>query len=130
MAGTRARSTLGAPNQLVSLTVLNVAYGLARAVGDTTGGAEQVLGWIDEALTRAGHRSIVIAREGSSVAGTLIQVPHAHGSLEDWQTWHRAHENHRGAIARALQDFAVDVVHMHGLDFNHYLPRDPGVPVL
>ncbi|MBV9008009.1 MAG: glycosyltransferase family 4 protein [Verrucomicrobia bacterium] len=112
------------------LTILNVAYALARVTADSAGGAEQVLGWIDAALTRAGHRSLVIAREDSTVAGQLIAVPQPQGSLEDWQTWHRAHEHHRAAIARVLRDIPVDVVHMHGLDFNQYLPRDPDVPVL
>jgi glycosyltransferase involved in cell wall biosynthesis len=60
----------------------------------------------------------------------LIAVPHTEGSLEDRQTWHRAHEHHRAAIARALRDFQVDVVHMHGLNFDQYLPRDSDVPVL
>lgn len=112
------------------LTVLHIAYALARVVSDGAGGAEQVLGWLDAALVRGGHRSLVIAREGSRTAGELIAVPHPHGSLEDWQTWHRAHEHHRAAIARVLRENDVDLVHMHGLDFNEYLPRDPDVPVL
>ena len=114
----------------MSFTVLHVAYALARVTGDSAGGAEQVLGWLDEALVRANLRSIVIAREGSCVAGELIPVAHVDGSLEDWHTWHRAHEQHRAAIARALNDSDVDLVHMHGLNFDQYLPRNPDVPVL
>ena len=46
------------------LTVLNVAYPLAPVGPDAVGGAEQVLSAIDQALTEAGHRSIVVACEG------------------------------------------------------------------
>jgi glycosyltransferase involved in cell wall biosynthesis len=112
------------------LTILHVAYAFAAVRADASGGAEQVLGWLDRALVRSGHRSLVIAREDSSVAGDLIGVPPVDGSLESWTTWHRAHEHHRAAIARTLREFDVDLVHMHGLNFNHYLPRDPEVPVL
>jgi glycosyltransferase involved in cell wall biosynthesis len=89
-----------------------------------------VLGWLDQALVRSNQRSIVIAREDSSIAGELIGVPRIDGALEDRQTWHRAHEHHREAIARALRDFDIDLVHMHGLNFDQYLPRDSNVPVL
>src|SRR5438046_2213726 len=43
------------------LTILNVAYPLARVGPDAVGGAEQVLTQIDAALDDAGHQSIVIA---------------------------------------------------------------------
>jgi glycosyltransferase involved in cell wall biosynthesis len=109
---------------------LHVAYALAAVRADAAGGAEQVLGWLDRALVRAGHRSLVVARENSSVAGELIPVPRIDGSLEHWDTWHQAHEHHRDAIARALREFDIDLVHMHGLNFDHYFPRDPNMPVL
>lgn len=114
----------------MSLTILHVAYAHARVVNDNAGGAEQVLGWLDQASVRAGLRSLVIAREGSCVAGQLIAVPQTDGPLEEWQTWHRAHENHRAAIKHALREFPIDLIHMHGLNFDHYLPRDVTVPVL
>jgi glycosyltransferase involved in cell wall biosynthesis len=114
----------------MKLTILHVAYALARVSADSAGGAEQVLGWLDRALVRADFRSVVIAREGSSVAGELIPVSHVDGSLEDWQTWHRAHEQHRAAIARALHNFDIDLMHMHGLNFDQYLPGNSDVPVL
>ena len=59
----------------MSLTVLSVAYPLAPVGPDAVGGAEQVLGQLDRALVRAGHRSIVVAQEGSRVADTLVAVP-------------------------------------------------------
>lgn len=49
----------------MGLTVLSVAYPLAPVTADPVGGAEQVLARMDRALVDAGHRSIVIASEGS-----------------------------------------------------------------
>lgn len=112
------------------LTILHVAYAFAAVKADAAGGAEQVLGWLDQALVRSGQRSIVIAREDSSVAGELIPVPQIDGPLEEWDTWHSAHEHHRAAIAHALREFDVDLVHMHGLNFDHYLPGQSNLPVL
>lgn len=110
------------------LTVLNVAYPLAPVGPDATGGAEQVLTHLDAALVRAGHRSLVVACEGSEVAGTLLATPRVERTLEDHR--HRpVQERHGAAIREALARWPVDVVHMHGLDFNAYLPP-PGVPVL
>ena len=59
----------------MSLTVLHVSYPLAPVGPDAVGGAEQVLSMLDEALSRGGHRSIVVAPEGSSCAGTLVATP-------------------------------------------------------
>ena len=58
----------------MSLTVLSVAYPLAPVGPDAVGGAEQVLTRLDRALVEAGHRSIVVAQEGSRTAGTLVAV--------------------------------------------------------
>ena len=60
------------------LTILNVAYPFAPVGPDTAGGAEQILGHLDAALARAGHRSLVVACEGSRVAGELV-APRAAG---------------------------------------------------
>jgi len=111
----------------VRLTVLNVAYPLAPVGPDAVGGAEQVLTQLDAALVAAGHRSIVVAQEGSRTAGKLIGVEVEQGVL-DQAAKQRAWERHRHAIAGALQRWPVDLVHMHGVDFHAYLP--PGVPVL
>lgn len=110
------------------LRVLNVAFPFAPVSPDTVGGAEQVLGQIDRALTAAGHRSFVIACEGSRVAGTLIAMPVPSGPL-DARARAQAHRNHREAIAAAIARHRIDVVHLHGIDFFAYLPP-PGVPVL
>jgi glycosyltransferase involved in cell wall biosynthesis len=112
----------------VSLTILNVAYPLAPVGEDAVGGAEQVLTQLDRALTEAGHRSIVIAREGSRIAGTLVALPAEDGILDD-AAKQRAQMRHREAIISALQRWPVDLVHLHGIDFDQYLPP-PGVPAL
>src|SRR5947208_15449816 len=54
------------------LTVLNIGYALAPVGPDVAGGAEQVLSALDHALVAAGHRSIVVAPEGSQTAGALV----------------------------------------------------------
>jgi glycosyltransferase involved in cell wall biosynthesis len=112
----------------VTLTVLSVAYPLAPVGPDAVGGAEQVLAQLDRALVAAGHRSIVIAQEGSRTTGTLVAVP-AQGGVLDEAAKQRAWDAHRQAIAAALRRWPVDLVHMHGIDFDAYLPA-PGVPVL
>lgn len=110
------------------LTVLNVAYPLAPVGPDCVGGAEQVLTHLDHALTAAGHHSIVIACEGSAAAGTLVPVPASRGVLDEAvrrEAWAR----HRAAIAATLRRWPVDIVHLHGHDFDAYLPP-PGVTTL
>jgi glycosyltransferase involved in cell wall biosynthesis len=112
----------------MSLTVLSVAYPLAPVSQDAVGGAEQMLSHLDHALVRAGHRSLVVASETSDVAGALIATPAEFGPLDDGAR-ERAWARHRAAIARALDRFPVDLVHIHGHDFHHYLPPH-GVPTL
>jgi glycosyltransferase involved in cell wall biosynthesis len=110
------------------LTVVNVSYPLAHVCARTAGGAEQVLATIDEALVRAGHRSLVVAPAGSHCAGLILPVPVASQHFDD-EGRRRAHHQYRQAIGRALRQFSVDVVHMHGIDFLNYLP-EAGVPVV
>lgn len=103
------------------LTVLSVAYPFAPVGRDAVGGAEQVLATMDEALVRRGHRSIVIAAEGSRVAGALVPTPRFDGELDE-PTRRTAWVWHRAAVERVLRDERVDLVHMHGIDFHAYLP--------
>lgn len=112
----------------MGLTVLNVAFPLAPVRPDTAGGAEQVLLQMDSALVHTGHRSIVLACEGSEVAGTLIKVPAGCAPFND-HAHRRAQKQHAAAIKDALCSQRIDVVHMHGLDFHTYLPP-AGRPVL
>ena len=108
------------------LTVLSVAYPLAPVRPDAVGGAEQVLAAIDRALTARGHRSVVVACEGSQVAGELVAIPAAPEPFD-----RAAHAEAQSAIGHALAPWLgrADVVHLHGLDFDAYLPP-PGPPVL
>lgn len=110
------------------MTVVNVAYPLAPVRQDTPGGAEHVLSLLDEALVSRGHRSVVVACEGSSTAGSLVTIPAVHGKISG-EKWRLAQNLMRIALEDALRRFDADLVHMHGLDFAAYLPR-PGVPVL
>jgi glycosyltransferase involved in cell wall biosynthesis len=112
----------------MSLSVLSVAYPFAAVGPDSAGGAEQVLAQLDRALVTAGHRSLVVAREDSRVAGSLIPVPRREG-LIDGGIRAAAWRAHRAAIGAALARWPVDLVHMHSIDFDRYLPS-PGPPVL
>jgi glycosyltransferase involved in cell wall biosynthesis len=110
------------------LTVLSVAYPLAPVTADPAGGAEQVLAQLDRALVAAGHRSIVIASAGSSVAGELVAIPAHDGEITD-AVREDVQAAVRAAIAEALAREPVDIVHLHGLDFASYLPA-AGPPVV
>ena len=110
------------------LTVLSVAYPLAPVGPDAVGGAEQVLSAVDRALRAAGHRSIVVAQEGSAVAGALRPVPRPAGALDD-AARARAQADTARAVAEALRTERVDALHLHGIDFHAYLPP-PGPPAL
>lgn len=112
----------------MTLTVLNVAYPLAPVGPDATGGAEQVLARIDAALTANGHRSLVIACEGSGVTGTLLPTP-LPGAPLDVAARAMAQARHRAAVRNAVRCYRPDVVHLHGCDFAAYLPP-PGGPAL
>lgn len=112
----------------MNLTVLSVAYPFAAVGPDAVGGAEQVVYQLDRALTSAGHRSLVLASAGSRVTGTLVPVPEPAPPFGPASIG-LAEYRHRQAIRRALATWRIDLVHMHGIDFNHYLPP-PGPPVL
>lgn len=102
------------------LTVLSVGYPFAAVTADPAGGAEQVLAQLDRALAAAGHRSIVIAPEGSHSAGDLHLVPAVDGEISE-AAKANVHRFVRERIAQTLAQEAVDLVHYHGLDFDAYL---------
>lgn len=110
------------------LTILSVGYPLATVGPDSVGGAEQVLAAIDRAIVAAGHRSLVIAPDGSTCAGELIATTPPVGRLDE-DAFHRCHASCRAQLARTLAREHVDVIHMHGPDFPDYLP-DTHIPVL
>ena len=55
--------------------MLSIAYPFAPVGPNLVGGAEQILWDVDQALVAAGHRSLVVACEGSKPAGELFAVP-------------------------------------------------------
>jgi glycosyltransferase involved in cell wall biosynthesis len=112
----------------MSLSVLSIAYPLAPVGPDAAGGSEQILSLLDRTLVRHGHRSVVIACEGSSVAGKLLAAPLPRGELNG-SVHAAAQDYYRSLIQRALNRWSFDLIHMHSLDFHAYLPP-PGPPVL
>jgi glycosyltransferase involved in cell wall biosynthesis len=112
----------------MGLTVLSVAFPFAAVSADAVGGAEQIVHLLDQGLVRAGHRSIVVACTGSRVAGTLVATSVPPGRFTD-EVQRLVRAEHREQIERAIDRHAPDVVHMHGIDFTSYLPRQR-VPVL
>lgn len=108
------------------MRVLSVAYPLAPVTADPVGGAEQVLSRLDRALVARGHRSLVIAPEGSEVAGELLAIPPVPSRIGEAET-----EAARAAVRARIAEAAgrEDLIHLHGIDFPHYLP-EAGPPVL
>ncbi len=53
----------------MSYTILSVAYPFTSVGANASGGSEQVLNTLDRELTLQGHRSLVLAVEGSEVHG-------------------------------------------------------------
>lgn len=113
---------------MAPLSVLGVAYPFAPVGPDTAGGAEQVLWLLDRALCRAGHRSVVVACAGSRIHGELVAVPRPAGRLDE-AALSRGRRRHAAAVASVLAGRRIDLVHLHGIDFHHYLPP-PGTPTL
>jgi glycosyltransferase involved in cell wall biosynthesis len=110
------------------LTVLNVAYPFAPVSADPVGGAEQVLSVLDRALVEAGARSVVLAAQGSAPVGELVAVPQPDGEIDEAGR-KAVHGAVRARLAETIARLRPDVVHLHGIDFNDYLPS-AGPPAL
>lgn len=110
------------------LTVVSVSYPFAPVTPDPVGGAEQVLAQLDRALTQAGHRSIVIAPEGSRAHGELRPIPAVSGTITA-AAREQVYSAVRKCLDRVVATERPDVVHLHGIDFHAYLPPT-GPPVL
>ena len=102
-------------------SVLQVAYPFAPVSPDAVGGAEQIVATLDAALTARRHRSLVVACAGSRVTGTLLPIPPVPGLIDD-RAREATHAAVRETIARALASTSIDVVHLHGIDFDAYVP--------
>ncbi len=112
----------------MSLAVLSVAYPLAPVGDAAVGGAEVILSALDRALVEHGHRSIVVACEGSRPCGTLLFTALPLGLITE-EIRARVTQDHQTKIDRALASATVDLIHMHGIDFHAYRLPD-NVPVL
>lgn len=110
------------------LTIVNVAYPCTPVGPDSVGGSEQIISALDYGLTRAGHRSIVVAAGGSEVAGALspTEIPALLHTPEIRAEVRAAHQH---SIDAALAHYRPDLIHFHGIDFDAYhLPEN--IPVL
>jgi glycosyltransferase involved in cell wall biosynthesis len=111
------------------LTVVEVAYAFAEVSTDAVGGAEQVVAMLDRALTRAGHRSLVIAPDGSRVGGELLAngpIP----ELIDGAARLAGAQCQSALIARLLRQRPVDLIHLHSVDLPYLLEACGPVPVV
>lgn len=112
----------------MSMTVLNIGYPFAPVAEHTAGGAEQILAILDDAIAAGGHKSIVIAPEGSHCRGALVPTTLPEGQL-DVSAKGRVYQEYREKVQLLLQQVSLDIIHMHGIDFLEYLPP-AGVPLL
>jgi len=109
------------------MRVLSIAYPFAAVGPAAVGGAEQILSTIDRALVRQGHSSIVIACEGSDVAGTHVAIPLPPALDEDRRQ--RTYARVREATSSVLRSHTIDLIHYHGVDAEQYLTSQ-WIPVL
>src|SRR5690349_20029564 len=113
---------------MANLDVLSVAFPFAPLSPDAVGGAEQILSRLDHTLTEAGHRSYVLAADGSRSRGTLIEVRRPQGLIDD--SVRAAHHQRYGDLLNAtIARYRPQVVHLHGVYVARYLPK-PDVPLL
>src|SRR5204863_9888051 len=82
---------------------------------------------LDAALVRGGHQSIVVACEGSRPYGTLFPIRVSGTTLAE--TLESTDAQQRRVIKQIVDEYAIDVVHMHGLNFLKYMPTQD-VPVV
>ena len=106
----------------MSLTILSVGYALAPVGPDAVGGAEQILSALDRAIVAAGHNSLVVAPEGSQVAGRLIATATLPARIADRERG-AIERRQRAAIQRTLSEQRIDLIHAHGLDYFEHLPE-------
>lgn len=112
----------------MGLTVLTVADPFTPLVPGGEDAAAQTVLALDAALVRAGHRSLVLACDGSAVAGTLVSLPRTRPGLPD-SARRLVLGRQKALVEEMLRRVPVDVVHLHGPGFADTLPP-PGVPAL
>lgn len=106
------------------MRVLSVAFPAIPVGHATGGGAEQILSILERGLVDRGHQSVVVAAEGSRVAGELIETPGWRAAFEMARETGREvyWKAHKEAVRCALAKYSVDLIHFHGLDFHEYFP--------
>lgn len=102
--------------------ILHIAYPLAPVNANTAGGAEQVLYLIDKALTEKKHNSNIIACRGSVPNGKLIQYDALSEPFNDEHIT-ELHSQIKKLIHNILAINDYDIIHMHGIDFDSYIPE-------
>ena len=105
------------------MRVLNVASPLSVVSRDAPDGVERIIASVDHALVAAGHTSLVIAAEDSSIDGLLLGIPKARDGLSAEKCALAAQAMTRAVLAEALETMHIDVVHFHGLDAPAYMPE-------
>jgi glycosyltransferase involved in cell wall biosynthesis len=110
------------------MTILSVAFPLLPVSENSAGGSEQILHLLDRELVNVGHQSLVVAAQGSSIRGRLLETPGYSGEITD-AVRTSAQQSHKRTIEMALRSYSIDVIHFHGLDFHEYLP-DADMPML
>jgi glycosyltransferase involved in cell wall biosynthesis len=110
-------------------TVLSVAYPFAPVGPNLVGGAEQILWDLDKSLVADGHRSVVVACEGSEPAGRLYAVPLPQRQMLEEADRRRSREQFHSALNLALASEDVDLVHVHSMDLYGF-EFPPEVPLL
>lgn len=109
-------------------SILSIAYPFAVVGPSSVGGAEQILTVLEGEMVSRGHRSIVVARDGSLPSGRLLPTMVPPGVITA-EVRDAVTRRHQANIDLALASEAVDLVHMHGIDFHLYrIPAD--IPVL
>lgn len=109
--------------------MLSIAYPFAQVGPNLVGGAEQILWDLDQALVGAGHRSLVVACEGSEPAGKLFPVPLPKRKVLEEADRELCRERFHAAVDRALETEGVSVIHAHCIDLYDY--EFPGnIPLL
>ena len=108
--------------------MVSVAYPFARVGPGAVGGAEQILALNERELAARGCRSLVVACEGSTVAGRLLATQLPPGLITPQMRQH-VMETHQNRLDEALASAEIDVVHMHGIDFFEYRVPPP-IPVV